>query len=143
MIEFLNQEKINIDLALLKKIAEIILKDHNINLKNYFLSVAFLDKNEMRKVNKKYRKKDKSTDVISVELQNKNFADKQNWLGEILICENVVSQNAKKYKTTTQKEIVKVFIHGLLHILGYDHEKDSQAQEMEDKEAFYFSKLRF
>ena len=144
MIDSLNQAKADVDLALFKKIALIILKDHNIDHKKYFLSVAFISPQEMKKVNKKYRKKDKPTDVISVELMDNKFNCNQNWLGEILICQKVVYQNSKKYGVTKKEEMIKVFIHGLLHVLGYDHENsEDQAKKMEKREAFYFSKVRF
>lgn len=138
MIEFLNKTKSKIDFKPFDKIGEIILKDHK---KNGLVSVAFINSAEMRKQNNRYRKKDKATDVISVNLENNNFNNKETWLGEILICKQIVDYNAKEYKEDKKIELIRVFIHGLLHILGYDHELGIKQEEiMKKKEEYYLSR---
>jgi probable rRNA maturation factor len=138
MIEFFNKKKVKIDYKSFDKIGQIILKDHK---KDGFVSVAFINSKEMQKQNNRYRKKNKTTDVISVNLENSNFDKKQNWLGEILICKSVVDKNAKEYQEDKNRELLRVFIHGLLHVLGYDHELgDDQERVFRDKEEYYLSK---
>ena len=64
--------------------------------------------------------------------------NEKDYLGEIIICPEVVKENAQKYKTTVKQEVKKVFVHGILHLLGYDHEKSkSEAEEMEEKQVKY------
>lgn len=93
------------------------------------LSLAFVSKSEMRKLNKKFRHKNKATDVLSFEMK-----DGKN-LGEVVICPEVVKEKGEDFK--------KVFIHGVLHLLGYDHEKsEKEAERMEQKEEFYFSTVK-
>lgn len=88
------------------------------------LSLAFVPKAEMRKLNKKFRGKDKPTDVLSFE-----------GINEVVICPEVVKEK--------EEDLKKVFIHGVLHLLGYDHEKsEKEAKKMEDKEMFYSSKIK-
>jgi probable rRNA maturation factor len=90
----------------------------------------------MQKLNKNFRKKNKPTDVLSFDLREGNY------LGEIIICPKVVKDNAKKYGVTAKKEMLKVFAHGILHLLGYDHEQSkSQAELMEQKQDLYLSKI--
>jgi probable rRNA maturation factor len=107
------------------------------NRKTETLSLAFVDKKEIRKLNKKFRKKNKATDVLSFELKEKEY------LGEIVICPEVVEENAKKYGVPAKKEIIKVFIHGILHLCGHDHEKSKkEAEIMEEKEKKYLDNFK-
>lgn len=138
MIEFLNKTKSKIDFKPFDRIGHIILKDHK---KDGIVSVAFLGQKEMHKQNNRYRKKNKPTDVISLNLENSDFDNKQNWLGEILICKGIVDKNAKEFQENKNKELIRVFIHGLLHVLGYDHELgDEEERVMREKEDYYLSK---
>ena len=98
------------------------------------ISLALVGKEEIRELNKKFRKKNKPTDVLSFNLQSKGY------LGEIIICPDIVKENAKKYGVTTKSEILKVFVHGILHLCGYDHEKsEKEAKVMEEKQEKYLS----
>jgi probable rRNA maturation factor len=63
-------------------------------------------------------------------------------LGEIVICPEVVKENAKKSGMSEKYEMMKVFIHGILHLLGYEHEKSRrEADRMEKKQNIYLSKI--
>jgi probable rRNA maturation factor len=81
----------------------------------------------MRELNKKYRRKDKATDVLSFQYGNS---------GEVAICLKEVKKNAKKFKSTLNKELTRVLIHGILHVLGYSH------KGMAKKESYYFEKSK-
>lgn len=116
-------------------VAKKILSGENKRTKT--LSLAFVKKEEIKKINRKFRKKNKPTDVLSFELSAEG-----GYLGEIVICPEVVRKNAERYGIPVKKEMVKVFIHGILHLLGHDHEKsEKQAKAMEEKENFYLQKL--
>ena len=111
--------------ALYEKLAE---KTFNIlNIKNdIILSVAFVDKGYIHELNKNYRGIDRPTDVISFAfLDDKNEIIKgENIpldLGEIYICYEVADENRKNYGNSIKREICFLFVHGLLHLLGYDH----------------------
>ena len=111
------------------------------------VSLAFVTKAEIQKLNKKFRKKNKPTDVLSFSAQGGpaegwNLTNKD-YLGEIIICPEVVKENAQKYGVTIKSEMKKVFVHGILHLLGYDHEKsEKEADEMEQKQEKYLSKVK-
>jgi len=65
-------------------------------------------------------------------------------LGEIVICLREVKKNARRFNSTFKKELVRVLIHGILHLLGYDHEKlEKEAEKMEEKENYYLSQINF
>ena len=102
------------------------------------LSIAFVSPAEIQVMNKKYRKKDKPTDVLSFEKVSE-FKDE---CSEIIICPEVVREKSKESTLSLKKELAKVLIHGLLHALGYDHERSENDEKlMEEKEALYFSKI--
>ena len=100
------------------------------------LSLVFVSREEIKKLNKKFRKKNRATDVLSFNLNEPKH------LGEIVICPDVVKENARKIGVSAKSETMKVFIHGILHLLGYDHEKDAQANIMEAKQNLYLSSIK-
>jgi len=128
MIEVSNLTTSSVDEQFLKKIGEKVLKEEK---KEGDLSIVLLGQGKMRKLNKKYRGKNRVTDVLA-------FPNKELGLGEIVICFREVKKNAKRFNSTLEKELARVLIHGILHLLGYDHEKSEiKAQEMEEKQNHY------
>lgn len=109
------------------------------------LSIALVGQGRMRKINKRYRGKNRITDVLAfpesrvlLEKFKVGPVQKTQQLGEIIICFREVKKNAKKYNTTFEKELARVLIHGLLHLLGYDHEKsETESEKMRRKEESY------
>jgi len=88
------------------------------------VSVAFLTKPQIRKLNKLYRGKDKPTDVLSF------IHAEDEVLGEVLICYDVAKLQAKEQGVSIREELVRLLVHGVLHLMGYDHEKKKESQEM-------------
>jgi len=110
------------------------------------LSIALVGQGRIRELNKKYLGKNRATDVLSFGQNQKPKTKKQELnelgLGEVVICLREVKKNAKRYGTTFEKELAKVLIHGILHLLGYDHEKsEMEAEKMEEKENYYLSQV--
>lgn len=141
MIEINNLTTNQIDEDFLKKIAKKVLKAEN--KENNNLSIALVGQGRMRQLNKRYRKKNRVTDVLSFsenEIPSFKFQIPipVKGLGEIVICLPEVKKNSKKVSSTYEKELSKVLIHGVLHLLGYDHEKsEKQAKIMEEKQQTY------
>ncbi|MDD2696587.1 MAG: rRNA maturation RNase YbeY [Candidatus Pacebacteria bacterium] len=132
MIEINNLATNSVDGNFIKKICRKVLKGEKKNKTE--LSIVFLSKDRIKKLNKEYRKKNLPTDVLSF-LYNKKE-------GEIAICPEEVRKNARRYGTAFKKELTRVLIHGLLHLSGYDHEKSrKEAQVMEKKEKYYLEKI--
>jgi len=128
MIEINNLTNFAVDKKLLKGVAKKVLKGENREIEN--ISIAFVSSDEIKKLNQKYRKKNKATDVLSFG----KTLDFKSDTAEIIICPEVVKKNKDKLE--------KMVIHGVLHILGYDHEKTKkQAEEMEKKQEKYLSKI--
>lgn len=93
------------------------------------VSVAIIGAEEIKRINSEYRKIESATDVLSFEGEN-------DFLGEIIVCPEEVRNNGSIF----EEELKRVFIHGTLHILGYDHEKDQG--EMIRKQEEYFSLIK-
>jgi probable rRNA maturation factor len=135
MIEINNLTNFSVDKKIFSTVAKKVLSGENRRTEN--ISLVFVSKEEIKKLNKKFRKKNKATDVLSFELnEGKN-------IGEIVICPDIVKENAKKYGNTIKSEIMKVFVHGILHLLGYDHEKSKKEEKlMEKKQNLYLLKVK-
>ena len=86
--------------------------------KKHSFSILLTNNKNMRSLNKKFRKKNKSTDVLSFPLNNKNILD-NNYLGDIAISFEFVSK--RSIKTDFKYELDRMWVHGYLHLLGYNH----------------------
>ncbi len=127
MIDFDNRSEFEFDIDLLQEIYES-LTDKDIEL------VLTTDK-EIQELNKIYRNKDKPTDVLSFPLEEMPGMP----LGSIIISVDTAKRVANELGHSIEDEIKLLFIHGLLHLLGYDHETDNG--EMREKEAEIIKKF--
>jgi len=147
MIEINNLTTDSIDKEFLKKIVKKVLKEEKREKEN--LSIALIGPNRMRELNRIYRGKNRVTDVLSfpgvkalkAELKIKSL-ERIEGLGEIVICLREVKKNARKLSSSFESELIFCLIHGVLHLLGYEHEKSEvEAEKMEEKQQYYFSKV--
>lgn len=126
---------VNIDeyIPLYQRLMEKTFKVLNID-RDAIMSVTFVGKDFIHELNKNYRGIDRPTDVISFAfLDDKNEIIKGDLpidLGEIYICYEVADENRKSYGNSIKREICFLFVHGLLHLLGYDHQTLEQEQVM-------------
>lgn len=97
--------------------------------RRYFTELTLVSEKEIAKLNKKYRNKNYSTDVISLSYFDKKSKD--SFVGEIFICPSFARTQAKKLGNSFQYEMRFLFIHGLLHIFGFDHKTKTQQEEMD------------
>jgi probable rRNA maturation factor len=141
MIEINNLTTNPVDEVFLKKVAKMVLEGEHLPKgqipEKVELSIALVGQGRMRELNKKYLGKNRATDVLAFG-QNQEFIEP--FLGEVVICLREVKKNAKRFGTTFDKELSKFLIHGILHLLGYEHEKSEvQAKKMEEKENYYLN----
>ncbi|MBT4942144.1 MAG: rRNA maturation RNase YbeY [Candidatus Magasanikbacteria bacterium] len=95
------------------------------------VSVHFIGDQKMQRLNSMYRGKDNTTDVLSFSMQEgEKFPGEQDDLGDIFISVPQIHKQAKAYAVTYRSEIIRMMIHGTLHLLGYDHIKKKEAEEM-------------
>tara|TARA_B100000965_G_scaffold210690_1_gene176051 strand:- start:264 stop:713 length:450 start_codon:yes stop_codon:yes gene_type:complete len=109
------------------------LSKHSVNLK-------ILNDSEIKDLNRKFRNKDKPTNVLS--FTNEDISKQlTNNLGDIAISYEYVERESKEQNKKFDNHFIHMFIHGIYHILGFDHENDSMADDMEDKETLLLKKL--
>lgn len=106
------------------------------------VSVSFVDDDEIAELNEAYRGKVGPTDVLSFECDNLDdemsgfgFEEDIYELGDIIIAVDVAERQTKEFGTTFEEEITLLLVHGLLHLCGYDHIEDDEAEVMEAREA--------
>jgi probable rRNA maturation factor len=123
MIDFDNQTKIDIDISSLEIIKnELSPKD---------IELILVHNDEIQSLNKEHRNIDKATDVLSFPLEY----DMPNMpLGSIVISVDFVEDKAKEYNHSFLDELTLLFIHGMLHLLGYDHEVDNGEHREKEEE---------
>jgi probable rRNA maturation factor len=96
-------------------------------VRDALISVAFVGSDAMARLNKNFLSHDGPTDVISFGLARSGKG--QPVIGDIYICPRVAERNAKSLRVTLKEELTRLIIHGMLHILGYDHpEGDGRAK---------------
>lgn len=122
-----NNSNLNIDEHFFYTLSLVTLDKISYPLEAAEISLKLTDDEEMRKLNKKHRSLDKTTDVLSFPMnETKNI--EENILGDIVISVDTLRKQAKKYDMTINDELAFLYVHGLLHLLGYDHEI-SQTEE--------------
>ncbi|MCF6330559.1 MAG: rRNA maturation RNase YbeY [Sulfurimonas sp.] len=129
MIELDNRTSLIINNSFLNSIA--------ILFSNKEIELIIVDKDEMQEINKQFRDIDNSTDVLSFAFEDMPNAP----LGSIIISSWHVQTKAKELGHTSDDEIALLFIHGLLHLLGYDHEIDNTKMREKEKELIKKFKL--
>ncbi len=97
------------------------------------VTVRFTDEAESQSLNSEYRGKDKPTNVLSFPFEAPPGID-INLLGDLVICAPVISREAEEQHKKVSDHYAHMTIHGLLHLMGYDHIDDADAEEMESKE---------
>ena len=117
-----------------KEICNLFPRKYQFPNKKITLSLLLSNNKCIKKLNKNFRNKNKSTDILSFPLAMKTKISKKTYIGDIIISYNFMnkpkSQNIKNFK----KKVIKTFIHGYLHLLGFDHIKDKDYKRMLSEE---------
>ena len=95
------------------------------------VNLVFVDDREIRRLNRRYRRKDKPTDVLSFGYEAGPGDDV---VGEVFVSLPTLVRDAKRLKLPAQHHAVRIVVHGLLHVAGYDHESERDAARMERRE---------
>lgn len=114
------------------------------------MTIRIVDSEEIQQLNQQYRGKNKTTNVLSFPFEMPelslptNFdADESlsNFLGDIVICAQVIDQESEQQNKILKHHWAHMIVHGSLHLLGYDHVEEQEAQEMESIEIAILQKL--
>ena len=139
MVEVNNLSSDPIDELFFKKIVKFVLKKEN---KEGGISIALVEPEEIRRLNKDYRKKDSVTDVLSFANKNDIIGfreEKEDFIGEIILCPKKIRENSKEFNVDFTRELYWALIHGVLHLLGYIHKDSKNAEKMKNKEKHYLN----
>ncbi|MES2409407.1 MAG: rRNA maturation RNase YbeY [Patescibacteria group bacterium] len=115
-------KSLKIDETLFKKMKDAVLG------KKYELSVVFIGPKEMQKINLSYRNKDYATDILSFPLSDTS--------GEIFICKQKADQKSKEYDREKNNFLYFLFIHGLVHLKGFEHGSRMDTEEEKFRKKF-------
>jgi probable rRNA maturation factor len=112
----------------------------SITEKEFELTIRIVNSDESQQLNNQYRGKNKPTNVLSFPFEVPEGID-LNLLGDLVVCAPVVQEEASEQKKTLVDHWAHMVIHGCLHLLGYDHINDDEAEEMETLEINILAKL--
>jgi probable rRNA maturation factor len=102
------------------------------------VTLTFVDKDEMTRLNSTYRGKDEPTDVLSFaaaeQAGDNDFVSPVDVLGDVVVCPEVAAANAPAQGHGTDREIMEITVHGLLHLLGFDHADSDSERAMLEKQ---------
>ena len=143
----------NIDL--IKKIVYLLLEDQKLDkaVNEICVSIQSVTEDEIKNINREYRNIDKSTDVLSFPIFEKEELDEiinqdieskkiqELELGDIIICLDVVKRQSIEYDTGLKREMLYMITHGMCHLLGFDHIEEEEKIEMRNLEEKILNKL--
>jgi len=124
-----------LDLAAFEKLAAFVLDREDVAYE-VELSIAIVDIDEMTELNTRYRGKEGPTDVLSFGCDDPCpvESDEPVTLGDVVIAPEIALAQAQEYGHTVEEELNLLLVHGILHLLGYDHEEDDAAAAMQQRE---------
>ncbi len=143
MVRIKNQQKrIRISQKRIKEVVKEILRD--LGYQKWEVSILLVDDHQIKKINKEYLHRNRPTDVISFsQIEGEYRQINTHLLGDVVISVETAKRQAKENNITLQGEIVFLLIHGILHLLGYDHEGSVRKErEMKDRERKLLAVLR-
>lgn len=142
-IEYLDIEKNEEYEEVIKEVITKCFLEEKLNNTNIYVSITLTNPENIRKINKNYRKVDTETDVLSFpmfekdeidEIIQSNEYDTYDILGDIVISIDRVKKQATEYGHSFKRELAYMVVHGFYHLMGYDHIKEEDKQIMRLKE---------
>ena len=123
------------------------IKNLNRGIKTYkrktiYCTLLLSGDKEIKKLNKKFRKKNKSTDILSFPSDKKIKISKNTYLGDIIISYNYLDKPRSQDLKSFKEKVTKLFIHGFLHLLGFDHKKNKDYSKMLKEENLLFKSVQ-
>ena len=105
------------------------------------LEINIVDNKEIKKLNKIYRGINSPTDVLSFAWQEEKSLKNSNFLGQIYLSAKQIKIQSKEYKVSEKEEFVRMLVHGLMHLIGFDHQKEREAKRMFQKQESYLKEI--
>ena len=125
-----------------KKICAAFPKRYKFLNKKVTLTLLLSNNKNIQKLNKVFRKKNKPTDILSFPLNKKIKISKNIYLGDIIISYDYLDKSRSKDLKSFKEKVIKIFIHGFLHLLGFDHKKNKDYFKMLKEENLLFKTVK-
>ena len=144
------EEKSEYDEIIRKVLAECF-KEENLENSKLYITITLTTPEKIQEVNKKYRNIDKTTDVLSFPMFEKEELEEkiknndfiyEDILGDIIISIDKVKEQAIEYNHSFERELSYMIVHGFYHLMGYDHIKEEDKEKMRPKEEKILNKLQ-
>ena len=120
------------------KVCKAFPQKYKFSSKKISFSLMLSNNKKIKKLNKKFRNKDKPTDILSFPFRKKIKMNKKTYIGDIVISYNFINKPKTQKKEIFREKLIKIFIHGFLHLLNFDHKKNTDYKKMlkEEKRIF-------
>ena len=125
-----------------KKICNAFPKKYKFPNKKISLSLLLSNNKNIKKLNQNFRNKNKSTDILSFRLNKKIKISKNTYLGDIIISFNYLDKPKSQDLLSFKQKVIKIFIHGFLHLLGFNHIKNKDYFKMLREENFIYKHVK-
>ncbi|MCI9063394.1 MAG: rRNA maturation RNase YbeY [Clostridia bacterium] len=149
-IEYLDIQENSTYNTIIEKVLKECFKEEKLLKSNLYVSITLTNPKNIRDINKKFREIDKETDVLSFpmfeadelnkKIQNNDF-EFRDILGDMVVSIPKVEEQAKEYGHSFERELAYMIVHSFYHLIGYDHIKEEDKQEMRLKEENILNKL--
>ncbi len=143
---YLEEEQVLEDnlLEKMEQVSDILLKSEDIDSDRAEISLTLVTPSQIKDLNRDYREVDKITDVLSFpQFDDMNDLPEQGelCLGDVVICIDKVKEQAEEYGHSYERELLYLFVHSLLHLVGYDHMEEEQKKDMRKQEEEIMSQM--
>ena len=125
-----------------KKVCKAFPKKYQFSKKNVSFSLSLSNNKNIKKLNKNFRNKNKSTDILSFPFNKKIKVTKNTYLGDIIISYNHLDKPKSQDLRSFKQKTIKIFIHGFLHLLGFNHIKNKDYFKMLREENFIYKHIK-
>jgi probable rRNA maturation factor len=118
-------------------------REYQFKEKKFYLTLLLSNNIKIKKLNRQFRKKNKATDILSFPFQKKIREKNNSYLGDIIISYNFMDKPKKQSAKLFKDKFIKTFIHGFLHLLGFDHVKLKDYEKMlKEEQKIYQSVIK-
>lgn len=138
-LKIINDTKNRLPGKLIRELFDIVVESEADAKWRGTVNMVFVGDRRIQSLNKKYRKLNRPTDVLSFNLERPD--ERENVFGELYISCQMAKRQASEQRVTLVDEYLRLSCHGLLHLFGYDHKKAAEAAVMRKKEELYLSRV--
>ena len=128
--QIINETDAEIDQRRIQELIAHILKSEGLTL-DTILNMVFTDNSTIHELNKRFLDRDRPTDVLSFNVHTDYLPNELQILGDIYISVEKADEQAKNFQVQLQNELERLVTHGILHLIGYEHDEPEQQEEME------------